>query len=206
MKPTEVLRHEHEIIEQVLQCLEKIAEEARTHYSLDAEAAGQVIDFLKHFADRCHHRKEEKYLFPCMEARGFPHDFGPVGRMLYEHDLGRELLRALEVAVQQARVGTPAALKQFAGQARDYVAFLRDHIAKENEQLFPMADHVLTPEDQAEIGNSFLRMEVHEMGTGAHEKYLDLADQLAECYHVPRLHPEEALAACGCSGGHQGNR
>ena len=56
MRPTEILSDEHRVIEQVLACLERIAEEAETR-TLDVAAARDVVTFVQNFADRCHHGK-----------------------------------------------------------------------------------------------------------------------------------------------------
>jgi hemerythrin-like domain-containing protein len=72
MRPTEILSSEHRVIEQVLDCLERIADNCSAQGSLNRESAEAAIDFFRTFADRCHHGKEETYLFPAMEACGFP--------------------------------------------------------------------------------------------------------------------------------------
>ena len=72
MKPTEILSGEHRIIEQVLDCLEKMAQNCAAGGRLDKPSAEQALDFFRNFADRCHHGKEETHLFPAMEAKGFP--------------------------------------------------------------------------------------------------------------------------------------
>jgi hemerythrin-like domain-containing protein len=55
MKPTEVLGAEHRVIEQVLDCLERMAEQCERSGRIDAESAEKAIDFFQDFADRCHH-------------------------------------------------------------------------------------------------------------------------------------------------------
>lgn len=89
MKPTDVLSNEHRVIEQVLDCLERMVEECRTSNSLEAQPARDAVRFFHTFADRCHHGKEEVHLFPAMEAKGFSRAEGPVGVMLREHEAGR---------------------------------------------------------------------------------------------------------------------
>src|SRR5271166_4514533 len=98
MKPTEILSGEHRIIEQVLDCLETMAQKSTTHGHLDEISARQAIDFFRNFADRCHHGKEETHLFPAMEAKGFPHQGGPTGVMLSEHEQGRAHIRGMAEA------------------------------------------------------------------------------------------------------------
>ena len=97
--------------------------------------------------------------------------------MLSEHQAGRAFIRGIEEGT--AKLGTdPAAAKQIAENARGYVDLLRAHIGKENNILFPMADRVLGPEDQAELGKAFDKFETEETGAGVHEAMLKLLGEL----------------------------
>ncbi|HVK07494.1 MAG TPA: hemerythrin domain-containing protein [Gemmataceae bacterium] len=191
MKATAILMTEHRVIEQVLSVLEVMARRAEQLEVLDAAAAGEALDFLRTFADGCHHGKEEDELFPRLEARGLARDGGPTGVMRHEHDLGRTLIGRMATAVERR---SPA---EFAGPAREYVRLLRDHIWKEDNRLFQMADRVLTAGDDDELLRGFEAAEHRHLGTGTHEAYLALADRLADRFAVPRAN---AQMTCGCSG------
>ena len=107
MTATDILSNEHRVIEQVLACLKKIAQQALEAGKLDKGPAEDAIEFLRTFADRCHHGKEEVHLFPAMEARGFPHDTGPIGVMLLEHREGRSDVTAMAESLDGAAVRWP---------------------------------------------------------------------------------------------------
>ena len=203
MQATEVLMNEHRVLEQVLACLEAMAGEAVAEGTLDVTAARQAIDFFRNFGARCHHGKEERFLFPLMEARGFAGADGPIDRMLYEHVLGRQYLDALATAVEAVATGHPEAVSRFAYQVRDYSYWLRGHVVKEDQRLFPLANRALTEKDQLLLLRAFKRTETHELGEGTHEKYLQIADELAGRFHVPRASSEKAgdfaCTACGHS-------
>jgi hemerythrin-like domain-containing protein len=200
MRPTDVLMNEHRVIEQVLGCLERIADRCTFLGELDAESARQALDFFRNFADRCHHGKEERQLFPLLEARGVPRDGGPTGVMLAEHDEGRRLLAEMAEAVE---ADDP---DRFAENARGYAELLRQHILKEDHRLFVLADLVLSDADRQGLLHAFGRVERDEMGAGTHEKYLKLADELALRWGVPRSYREPAAAGCGCACGHSAGR
>ena len=186
MKVTDILMNEHRVIEQVLNCLEAMANTAARNGRLDDKAARQAVDFFRHFADRCHHGKEETHLFTWMEAHGFSRDVGPTGVMLHEHEQGRTQVQGMEQAIDQAAQGNPAALQQFITHARYYIALLREHIDKEDHCLFPMAANAMSEKDAADLELKFEKTEAEDMGAGAHEKYLRIADALAEQYHVSK--------------------
>src|SRR5262249_31073646 len=88
---------------------------------------------------------------------------------------------------------------QFVMHARAYVALLREHIAKEDHCLFPMAEQALSEEDQRDLLESFSTLEHDDMGPDAHEKYLRLANELAERWGVPQAEAEtgQTCVACG---------
>jgi len=69
MKPTEILTQEHRVIECGLDCLMRLVEQSETAGKLDAEAAKKVCDFLRTYADKYHHGKEEAQLFPLMRLQ-----------------------------------------------------------------------------------------------------------------------------------------
>jgi hemerythrin-like domain-containing protein len=195
MRPTEILSAEHRVIERVLDCLERMAERAEAEGRLDVADAASAIEFLRGFADGCHHGKEERHLFQMLIAKGWPRDRGPVGLMLAEHEEGRALIRAMDEARSATAAGEPEAPGEFAAAARAYTELLRVHIHKEDRVLFPMAGETLADAEE-ELLAAFARTEAEEVGPGTHERFLAVASELAERYGVAPIEPE--AAACGC--------
>jgi hemerythrin-like domain-containing protein len=198
MRPTEILSNEHRVIEQVLDCLEIIARRGQAQGRLDGPSAADAVEFFRNFADRCHHGKEEAHLFPAMEAKGFPRDGGPTGVMLHEHEEGRAHVRGMAEAIDSAAAGDPTALEQFVRHARGYIDLLREHIRKEDHCLFSMANQAFTDDDQQSLLEAFERVEHEHMGAGTHERFLQIAEDLAERFGVPRA----AHSGVSCSCGH----
>ncbi len=178
MRPTETLMHEHKIILMVLDAAEREAQRMRETGTVRTERLEQMVDFFRNFADRCHHAKEEKLLFVRMEERGMSREAGPIGVMLYEHDIGRGHVRAIAELLPQV-ANNPAAQREIQQHLEDYIQLLRDHIYKEDNILYPMADQLLSPEDQEALGEAFERVEREEIGEGVHERYVELAHVLA---------------------------
>jgi hemerythrin-like domain-containing protein len=178
MTPIEVLMHEHEIILMVLGKAEQEAQRMQESGQVNAEKAEQMVDFIRNFADRCHHAKEEDLLFVRMRERGMPVEGGPIGVMLMEHVEGRRLVKAVAEALPDAAKGDAQAVAAVRDNLRGYVRLLRAHIGKEDNVLYPMADRMLTAEDQQWLANEFDRVEAEEMGSGVHEKYHEMAHSL----------------------------
>lgn len=74
---TSRLRAEHQLILQVTEVLETLVARSESG-DTDSYALADCIAFIRLFADTCHHGKEENLLFPALEARGMPHDQGPI--------------------------------------------------------------------------------------------------------------------------------
>lgn len=199
MKPSDILSREHRVIEQVLDCLEKMATQGEDSGQLDGQSIEEALDFFRNFADRCHHGKEEAHFFPAMEAKGFPRAGGPTGVMIHEHDLGRHRVAGMSEALAAARGGDALASKRFAEHARAFIVLLRGHIEKEDHCLFNLANEAFTETDQQQLLDAFTRVESEEMGHGTHEKFLQIADRLADRYGVATAHPASPpCRGCGC--------
>jgi hemerythrin-like domain-containing protein len=139
---------------------------------------GSAVDFFRTVADGCHDLKEEQFFFPSLEVRGWPREQGPTGQMFKEHRLGREYLEGMSRAIQENHAGS------FREAAGNYIVLLREHIATEDNVLFPMADGTLTPRDEQWLMEQFRRHETR-LAAGTHEPCLELADELTKQLGIP---------------------
>jgi len=178
VEATDMLKSEHRVIERVLNALERGVERLDPPARLRPGFFLDAVDFIKGFADGCHHKKEEDVLFVSLEAHGLPRDGGPVGVMLLEHDEGRRFTRAIQESATRLEAGDETAAGSLAASVRGYVDLLRRHIDKEDNVLFMMAEQVLPRPEQVAVLEGFMHVEREETGPGVHEKYLALADAL----------------------------
>ncbi|MBI3569348.1 MAG: hemerythrin domain-containing protein [Gemmatimonadetes bacterium] len=180
MRATDILMEEHRVIERVLDALETAVRHldgqppVRPGFFLDAS------EFISGFADGCHHRKEEGVLFGALVDSGLPKDDGAIAMMLDEHEQGRAFNRAIRDGARRLEAGDAAAARPLATAARGYVALLRDHIAKEDEMLFPLADEMIAPERLEDVLRGFAEIERQDAGVGAVERFHALAARLEE--------------------------
>src|ERR1035437_6247468 len=140
---SQALVDEHQLILRMIALLEKNA--ARTaagaysnwHFYIDG------VDFIRNYADRFHHAKEEDVLFEALVKNGMPREHSPVAAMLMEHDQGRAFVKAMETAALEELSGQTGREQIIADNALAYAALLREHIAKEDEILYPLAERVI---------------------------------------------------------------
>ncbi len=199
MKPTEILSLEHRVIEQVLDCLEALAGAFDAKKVEHLKALDRSIYFLKNFADRCHHGKEEAQLFPAMESKGFSPEQGPTSVMRHEHIQGRGYIQVMEECLIQLHQNNSQDQysSRFRQSANDYIFLLRSHIQKEDHCLFPMADQALSAEEQAQVLRAFHRVEKEEMPSGLHEECLKIADDLAAQFQIKTQNSAKKHSCCG---------
>ena len=198
MSPIETLMSEHRVIRQVLSCLEIIIANSEQESRLDADAGRDVTSFLREFADHCHHSKEEEKLFPMLESRGMPSEGGPTSVMRMEHEQGRDLVKQMIASLDGAANGETRDLKAFGDAGRQFITLLRNHTDKEDNVLFPMSEQILGPDGLQELSTQFSQAEA-QMDAGVHEKYLKVAQALADRYKVDATATAQA-SHLGCGG------
>ncbi len=178
MKSTDYLMKEHRLIERAIAALEagtvklEAGKPVRPGFFLDA------ADFVTDFADGCHHKKEEDILFIKMAGKGVPVQGGPIGVMLTEHEQGRMYNRGIRAGVEKLQAGDPSGQAEIIQNGRGYAALLRQHIAKEDGILFPMAERVISPAEQEQMWQEFERVEQDVIGQGTYEKYQAFVETL----------------------------
>jgi hemerythrin-like domain-containing protein len=178
MQATQILMEEHRVIERVLTALQTAANRVSQGDEIRPVFFVNVALFNKNFTDGCHHRKEEGILFFAMNEAGVPIQGGPIGIMLAEHEQGRDFTGAMKDAAQKWEAGDLSARPILIQDALGYVTLLRQHIHKENNILFPMADRLIPPDRQEKVAADFERIEKEEIGESLNEKYLALAEVL----------------------------
>ena len=181
MKAIQQLKEEHEGVKVILAVLERVCRKLEETRHLDQKHFEKILEFLKVFVDRCHHGKEEELLFPALAVAGVPKD-GPIRVMLQEHEVGRKYIRTMSDAFAGFASGDPSASGEIAKSGQDYIALLKDHIEKENNVLFAMADRLLPAEKQDELLEGFEKIEEERIGIGKHEEFHHLLEKLSAAY------------------------
>jgi hemerythrin-like domain-containing protein len=182
MKPTEELSREHQAILRMLRILSRMADALEAGAAVAPGDLEDSVEFIRVFADKCHHAKEEGHLFAEMAKAGIPRDRGPIGVMLAEHEEGRRHVAEMARAIPGIRKGDRRAAAAFASGARGYGELLSQHIFKEDHILYPMADARLSPDQQNSLETCFAEIEKNMAGEGKHEEFHRLLERLEKIY------------------------
>ncbi|MEM2063332.1 MAG: hemerythrin domain-containing protein [Candidatus Caldarchaeum sp.] len=169
---------DHEVILNAVSRLQQRVENWRRIKTIDSvESLRNFIEFARTFTDKCHHGKEERCLFPCLESMGIPREGGPIGVMLYEHELGRQLIRRLDNALQKY-VQTREGLDEVLDVCDEYISLITQHISKENDVLFPMGQSVTPAEEREKTVECYEHIEHHEIGHETHHRLEKLSEKI----------------------------
>jgi hemerythrin-like domain-containing protein len=140
---TQALVDEHRLILRMIALLEKNAPLTAAGRYSNWQFYLDGVDFIRNYADRFHHAKEEDILFEALVTNGMPRANSPIAAMLMEHDQGRAFVSAMETAAREALEGLPGRENIIAENALAYAALLREHIGKEDDILYPLAERVI---------------------------------------------------------------
>ncbi|MBI2271167.1 MAG: hemerythrin domain-containing protein [Bacteroidetes bacterium] len=168
--PIKTLYNEHETIVLAIDIagkLDSLLVKDETRY---ITILSQLIKFFKCYADQYHHRKEEDILFPEMNKKNELLADGVIKEMFENHEDFRGLIRNIE-----AFLGKKDYLR-VQQQLRIYTEALLDHIAVENDEVFQMAETLLTKEELEKI---YFRFEDCDRAIGEQQKAA-FKDQLRE--------------------------
>jgi len=146
---------EHRSIAAVLSAMEALV---REHRDRGARIAPRVframLYYLDVFPEREHHPKEEALLFARIRARTREGDT-VLDELAREHESGARAIRGLEQALVRLEEGGEAEFPAFAAAVERFAGAYREHMRKEESDVMPLAQRVLTPADWSEIEAAF---------------------------------------------------
>ena len=174
----ENLIHEHKAIEYALNILKRMNERIENNGDADYSDINIFMEFLKEFVDKCHHGKEEDFLFPALEKAGIKKEGGPIEVMLSEHAQGWIYIQKMQNSIVENQVDK----QLFIHASRDYIRLLRSHIQKENIVLFPFIDSKLSASEQNDLYDKFENHEEKVIGKDRHEALHHILETLAGKY------------------------
>lgn len=152
MEALKILQEEHKNISKAVNALNKECKNLESGSELDKDFFEKAIFFISNYADKFHHAKEEDTLFKEFCKSPNLH-CNPVEQMLYEHNLGRDFVKGMKEGVKENNK------KKLIENAAGYAQLINEHIFKEDNILYPMAEQVLNKKVKTSMLKKFKQRE-----------------------------------------------
>ena len=153
MEALKILSEEHKNILKVIDTLLKECDSLQSTNKINKDFFKKTINFIREYADKFHHAKEEDILFVELCKEEVKMHCNPTKQMLYEHDLGRDFVKRLEEGIEENNKD------KIMENARGYAHLLQEHISKEDNILYPMANEFLSQEVKDKMLEKFKQIE-----------------------------------------------
>jgi hemerythrin-like domain-containing protein len=167
--------HEHRVIERMITVLDRELNAIRTQGRAHPRTIDTATDFIRTYADRCHHGKEEDILFQRLEAKPLTNELAvAMTDLIRDHVHGREVTRGLVSANERYANGDESALPEIEAALAELIAFYPVHIEKEDHGFFKPCLEYFTDEEKAQMLSDFDEFDRRLV----HERYLAVVEQL----------------------------
>ncbi len=168
---------EHEMIERAMAVLKSCLDNMDETMARPVQMV-RALDFLLEFGDKVHNRKEEENLFPLMQERGIPVQGGPLGVMLQEHEMERNLLQNMITRAPSLAELPAEEVARYRQEGYDYLRVRAEHIWKENDVLYPMGRQVLLDEDNQKLLDAFVGINRETYGDQADRHFEEMVTEV----------------------------
>lgn len=153
MDAVDLMKEEHQYIKRGLQVIRKMSISILESGEVGYEDFKSVIEFIRNYADKHHHSKEENILFKKMQDQIGKMAEGPLSGMFIEHDLGRLFISNLELALQRVKSGDRDSRVDVIANAIGYADLLNRHIDKEDKVIYSFARRALSAEALEDVNS-----------------------------------------------------
>ncbi|WP_105617468.1 hemerythrin domain-containing protein [Vallitalea okinawensis] len=179
MESIKIMMEEHQYILRMLKVVRKVCMKILNHEEVDYKDFYKVIDFVRNYADKHHHSKEEELLFKELKINlNEENRLGPVTGMLVEHDQGRLYMQNLEAAVKEVEDGNEEAKLDVIANSISYTHLLYRHIDKEDNLIYPLGEKQLSTEILDRIEKESKKIEMTATDNKVQEKYIAILEEL----------------------------
>jgi hemerythrin-like domain-containing protein len=173
MKPRGSLMIEHRLIEKMIEIIKQKVKEIETTSQVDPIFIDAAVDFIKIYADKTHHGKEEDILFrDCIKKNMSVEDVTIMNELIEEHKYGRKTVAEL-VEAKEKYVKGDNTLDIIIEKLTALTEFYPKHIEKEDKLFFPNSEKYFTETELNEMLNEFWEFDKKMI----HEKYKLVVEQ-----------------------------
>jgi hemerythrin-like domain-containing protein len=154
-KTLNIIRDEHRSIAAILHGMEFLVQKIRARKKkVDPRVFHAMLYYLDTFSERIHHPKEDRFLFKAMRERSAEADTH-IADLEEEHARGEDALRRLAQCLIRYEEGGEREFPAFEREVENFVRNYRDHMRKEEDVVFPLAERLLSAQDWQAIDHAF---------------------------------------------------
>ncbi len=176
MKPRGPLMIEHRLIEKMISLIEEEVSRIEETEKVNPEFIDTAVDFIRIYADKTHHGKEEEILFrECEKKNMSDEDQKLMEELIQEHKFGREVVAKL-MGAKNLYVKDGSGLEALKDRLNTLVDFYPKHIKKEDDVFFPNSEKYFSEEEQQAMLKEFWDFDKEMI----HEKYKMVIEQFKE--------------------------
>ncbi len=177
MQPRGPLMIEHRLIDRMIALIKKEIERLQESSTANPVFIDTAVDFIRTYADRTHHGKEEDILFRVLAKKDMSsQDKRIMDELVQEHVFGRKTVGELVKAKEMHFIGDQKALGIVIHKLSVIVDFYPKHIEKEDQIFFPAAMEYLSREEQQEMLEEFWKFDRKMI----HEKYKAVVEDMGK--------------------------
>jgi hemerythrin-like domain-containing protein len=178
MKPIGPLMWEHRLIEKMLASMMRHIDQIEKSKKVNPLIVDIAVDFIRTYADRNHHGKEEEILFRDLAKKDLTPELKKIMQeLLDEHVWGRKTTAALVAAKVKYLEGHNDELPRIIGLARQLGNFYPKHIEKEDKHFFYPCQEYFDKDEQNKMLAEFWEFDrkmIHEKYNKVFEEYTGL--------------------------------
>ncbi|MFT5875288.1 MAG: hemerythrin-like domain-containing protein [Clostridium sp.] len=178
MDAIELMIDEHKNILRGLKLFRKLSVEILNSNTVDFLSLEKMILFVRNYADKHHHNKEEVVLFKKMETQLGNMVKGPLSGMYIEHDLGRQHIKLLEEAILRVKNGDLDSRVDIIANSICYADLLTRHIDKEDKLIYTFARRSLSQVDMDDVNESCENIELEATKNQLQNEYIGVLEEL----------------------------
>ncbi len=156
MQPIGPLMKEHRLIEKLITFMSVELEKIRQERQADIDILEKILDFIKIYAEKCHHGKEEEILFRGLDKKPLiPEHRQILKELLAEHKYIRGVVNSLQLAKIRYSEGNVDSIPAIMEAMDELTIFYPRHIEKEDQRFFLPVMKYLSPAEQENMLISF---------------------------------------------------
>ena len=184
MLPIGPLMIEHRLIERMIVLMRSELTRIKDNVAVDPEFAfvdplflDTAVDFIRTYADRCHHGKEEDILFAALAGKELsPEHRRTMEELIQEHVWARQTTASLVQAKESYLLEKPGALSELLQHLEQLVEFYPRHIEKEDKHFFIPCMAYCRDAENAEMLRRMMEFDQKQI----HEKYRGVVEGIEQ--------------------------